>query len=148
MHILSVKRHYMELCMEWKIKNLLWKKSSLASKSTNTFNWNLLNMICWVLNAVQFSYKWKVWLCQMGLFHQTFVSPALFWQGYLWKGEYKTKKLCSLLLKSICVTEWCPEWDLHWRPICLPSPDPGSSRHTPDQSDGEKQAGGMELSSA
>lgn len=32
--------------------------------------------------------------------------------------------------------------------ICLPSPDSESSRHTPDQPDGEKQAGGMVLSSA
>lgn len=84
MHILSVQRHFMELCMVWKIKNLLWKKSSLASKSTNTFNWNLLNrhdlLECWnqcssPTNGKYGCVKWNYFT--KPLFQQPFFGRAI-----------------------------------------------------------------------
>lgn len=115
-------------------KNLLWKRFNFVFQSNNT-----LTEICWT-NMTRQSAECISVLLQMGntavsnsieLFHQTFPSPVLFSQDNLWKGVYKAKEVCSLLLKSSCVTEGHPNWDPHWGPTCLPGPALLSSRHTP-----------------
>lgn len=147
MHILSVQRHFMELCMVCKIKNLLWKKSSLASKSTNTFNWNLLNkhdlLECWKqcsspTNGKYGCVKWNYFT--KPLFQQPFFGRAICGNECT-----RPRNFVAYFWRVSVVQD--DAWDLHWRPICLPSPDSESSRHT-DQTDGEKQAGGMVLGSA
>lgn len=74
----------MELCMERKEKNLLWKMSGLAFKSNNTLNRNLLNKHDPLECRVYFSsptngkYGCGKFCFLMELFHQTFASLALF----------------------------------------------------------------------